>query len=203
MLRIVIKIWGYSKLQGNATSHLHKQDDYGCTPLHSVCCTSDRGYELLELLLKSGGDPTIESLQGWSPLHNAYNFNSLRSGTDCLLYNLVVELLENHIKRSKDSAYLATFDKNKQKTPVPFSRPSGAESKLTPEERANVLRGDLSLAGLKFHGNFFESAGIAKRIKEGRSKNIIVLTGAGISVSAGIPDFRSPGSGTFISEHQR
>jgi len=34
-------------------------------------------------------------------------------------------------------------------------------------------------------------AGVAKFIKEGHAKNIIVMSGAGISVSAGIPDFRS------------
>lgn len=37
---------------------------------------------------------------------------------------------------------------------------------------------------------------IAKFIKED-AKNIIVMVGAGISVSAGIPDFRTPGSGLY------
>ena len=36
---------------------------------------------------------------------------------------------------------------------------------------------------------------IAEWIKSGRCSNIVVLSGAGISCAAGIPDFRTPGSG--------
>jgi len=38
---------------------------------------------------------------------------------------------------------------------------------------------------------------VAKLIKEGKCKNIIVMSGAGISVASGIPDFRSPGTGLY------
>lgn len=36
----------------------------------------------------------------------------------------------------------------------------------------------------------FDAKGIAKYIKDGKAKKIMIMSGAGISVAAGIPDFR-------------
>eukprot|EP00906_Rhabdomonas_costata_P008775 RCo012459 len=43
----------------------------------------------------------------------------------------------------------------------------------------------------------FSLSEIAQRILDGKAKRIIVMSGAGISVAAGIPDFRSPGTGLY------
>lgn len=41
--------------------------------------------------------------------------------------------------------------------------------------------------------------GLAKYIKDGRARKIVVMSGAGISTSAGIPDFRSPETGLYAN----
>uniref|UniRef100_A0A7N6B3T5 NAD-dependent protein deacetylase n=1 Tax=Anabas testudineus TaxID=64144 RepID=A0A7N6B3T5_ANATE len=41
--------------------------------------------------------------------------------------------------------------------------------------------------------------GVAQYINSGKCKNIICMVGAGISTSAGIPDFRSPGTGLYAN----
>lgn len=43
----------------------------------------------------------------------------------------------------------------------------------------------------------FDIDGIVNYIKTNKCKNIVTMAGAGISTSAGIPDFRSPGSGLY------
>lgn len=66
----------------------------------------------------------------------------------------------------------------KQPHPKPGSR-------LTPEQRHSVLGGKPALRT------------IAERLKKGQCRKVVVLTGAGVSVSCGIPDFRSPGTGLY------
>eukprot|EP00884_Botryococcus_braunii_P020667 jgi/Botrbrau1/7284/Bobra.0318s0020.1 len=43
----------------------------------------------------------------------------------------------------------------------------------------------------------FDLAGVADFIKAGKARNIVCMVGAGISVNAGIPDFRSPNTGLY------
>ena len=56
-------------------------------------------------------------------------------------------------------------------------------------ERPKLVKG---LKSLDIHG-------IAEYIKNGYAKKILMLTGAGISVKSGIPDFRSPGTGLYYN----
>jgi hypothetical protein len=62
------------------------------------------------------------------------------------------------------------------------------------EDHRHCLRDDDSATPTLAH--------VAAKILAGDIDQIIVLAGAGISVSAGIPDFRSPGSGLYLVRQQ-
>ncbi|BFU21059.1 Sir2 family transcriptional regulator, putative [Entamoeba histolytica HM-1:IMSS-B] len=57
-------------------------------------------------------------------------------------------------------------------------------------------------SNFKFYQPFFETydvKGVAKYIRKNHVKNIIALVGAGMSTTAGIPDFRSPRTGLYFN----
>ncbi|VDK41919.1 unnamed protein product [Taenia asiatica] len=59
------------------------------------------------------------------------------------------------------------------------------------------LRQALHLSPSDCHLESLDLEGVAKLIKSGKVRNIITAVGAGISTSAGIPDFRSPSTGVY------
>ena len=69
----------------------------------------------------------------------------------------------------------------------------------------NSDRGDKSdqedlgakLAGISISSDSGPLENLARKLSCNHFKNVIVLTGAGVSVSAGIPDFRTPGTGLY------
>ena len=65
---------------------------------------------------------------------------------------------------------------------------AGVDTAPVPAEAAEPLPPVLSS---------FDLHGVAEHIRNGKCRNIIVMAGAGISVSAGIPDFRTPGTGLY------
>lgn len=54
-----------------------------------------------------------------------------------------------------------------------------------------------AVKNLRVSDDSFTYEELVQGLKENQFKKIMVMTGAGISVSAGIPDFRSPGTGLY------
>eukprot|EP01059_Diplonema_ambulator_P031915 TRINITY_DN6014_c0_g1_i6.p1 TRINITY_DN6014_c0_g1~~TRINITY_DN6014_c0_g1_i6.p1 ORF type:complete len:733 (+),score=173.05 TRINITY_DN6014_c0_g1_i6:1271-3469(+) len=139
-------------------------DNDGYTPMHVVSCIKDdAGEAIAKHMVALGCDPTVENAHGWTPLHMANE----RGNT--AVFNVYASKVGEE--------WLRTFDPNKAKMAID-TIPSHIAC-IAEEKRKAVLDDNVTLEG------------VCKLISSGRVKNIIALTGAGISVASGIPDYRS------------
>ncbi|EFA80812.1 ankyrin repeat-containing protein [Heterostelium album PN500] len=146
-----------------AGADVNAADAGNATPLHILCCNSgEKANELIPLLLENGANPTLENISGWTPLHHCANLNNLEA----------LKMLSDWCAKNQ-SEFLDTFDVNKKK--IARSRDDNAAEL----EDRNAEKGEDRLKR------------IAHDIEVGKIKNIVFLTGAGISVSSGIPAYRT------------
>ncbi|XP_034032661.1 SIRT1 domain-containing protein [Thalassophryne amazonica] len=76
------------------------------------------------------------------------------------------------------------------------------KEKMSKDNGHSVQLGQLSESRSEFKSTPSSRRGlasVARLVKLGRCKNVVVVTGAGISTASGIPDFRTPGTGLYAN----
>lgn len=120
---------------------------------------------------------------------------------------------QENVDNYRDQKTEDNDDSEREKNSVHSSDDEDEPDNIVPSDSNDLesvreyLAAKLGIRDLKFHDDddqrhpFVLSSidvdGIVEYIKEGKAKNVIVMAGAGISTSAGIPDFRSPGTGLY------
>lgn len=168
-----IRIFDMLVAHGADLSH---RDRSNATFLHQLVCKRDN-LDLLKHVLTTlpSVDVFAEDKFGYTALHVVYRYN----------HTSIIEVLSERMK-SVDPERFASFDPRKERIEPPIGVCDMFET-LPEDQRRSVLNFDLSIGA------------IAKKILSGSVRNVIVLTGAGISTNSGIPDFRSPEKGMYTS----
>jgi len=151
--------------------------DYGdASALHSLCLFASLNKTIpiaaMRSLLAASADPSLEEEGGFTPAHFA-----ARAGGE-----VTAQLLAELQKAPNVSpAFWSSLDLSKKRDDSnrKYLARRGGHNRISIEERRAVLQGNRTLAG------------IADRLRDGRSKRVVVLLGAGASTAAGIPDYRS------------
>eukprot|EP01090_Pellita_catalonica_P007623 TRINITY_DN1820_c0_g1_i1.p1 TRINITY_DN1820_c0_g1~~TRINITY_DN1820_c0_g1_i1.p1 ORF type:complete len:931 (-),score=193.78 TRINITY_DN1820_c0_g1_i1:2066-4813(-) len=131
--------------------------------------------DLAKTLLAHNANPLAEHLYGWNALHAASN-------SPYPYAQELFDMLEAYVKEHSPEY---KFDKDRKRD---FSKSNlirsrcGKHNLIPLRIRNNVMRGDFTLNGI--------AEFIQRRLKQKKSVKIAVMTGAGVSVNAGIPDFR-------------
>jgi len=154
--------------------------DFGdTTPLITLLSAAKRhgddknALDAVQLLVTAKADVTLEEESGWSAAHYASS-EAVREALDA------------------PASFWAGFDADKPRddSNSKYLARRGGHHRIPLLDRQDVLRGDWTVTG------------IARRIAEGRSVSIVLLFGAGVSTSAGIPDFRSS-TGLWVNDTAR
>mmetsp|Transcript_66124 Transcript_66124/g.166764 ORF Transcript_66124/g.166764 Transcript_66124/m.166764 type:complete len:723 (+) Transcript_66124:122-2290(+) len=160
--------------------------DFGdFTALHTLCLHAGMHktvpHGALRKLLAARADPLAEEEGGWTPVHFAAQAGGEVSDA------LISEICMAAAGRALDGWAAVDLGKKRDASNRKYLSRRGGHHRIPLEDRLGVLQGDLSLAG------------VAQRLQSGRSRRVVALIGAGASTSAGIPDFRSPGTGLWAN----
>jgi len=140
--------------------------------------------QMARAMLASSCDPCFEH-EGWSVLHIAWK----QAGPSEMFKVFKLFTMEHH------ADYMANFDINTRRVQDNSSfasRRIGVNNQFSKEQRRGLLQGRHTVEGVSQH--------MLNMMKTKKACKVVVLTGAGISASCGIPDFRSPGTGVYANE---